>query len=513
MNFIKKRLFLIVCVMVFLVGVCLMVLSTMVRADNLKELAKIEAEYKNMSSLRSQVVHENVLSKLKKNAEDAQSDAARVAEIAGQSSKRPLLFKEVFPEPKESQTLFYEYFAENYCRAIDGFIQQLNGGDRPSTTEIDRLLQDHRERSGGVSGTGNLGGRYSPSMSDRSSSETLEDKLISGLYVSRAKKVSCYVNPDVFCCYDYWKSHPDGPRDTMLLDSWFTQLAAWIQEDVVLSINQLNRVEVSVLENPVKRLIEVSFGGAEAGTMMTGGATVTSRSSASAGQPSGALSSAGVAGIVNPSRLGLGGFQYDGYGGGNAAARRDANSGSRLPGYVMFQKSVGMGVPGVPGVPGMPMTMTMPGSVGTASGSEGSLTGTMTTPLTDRSSNDLIDVVHFEVAVIIDSTRINDFTNALQDIKYSADDPESSKRNQITILKLQIDPVDMEAEKTLGYRYGVASLSVLRLVCEYVFFKAGYEAYKPDPVKKLLLQETSGDSRTGFGYPGPGFGGGLSPQR
>jgi len=493
--------------MAFLVGVCLMVLGTMVRADNLKELAKIEAEYKNMSSLRSRVVHENVLSKLKKNAEDAQSDAARVAEIAGQSSKRPLLFKEVFPEPKESQTLFYEYFAENYCRAIDGFVQQLNGGDRPSTTEIDRLLQDHRERSGGVSGTGSLGGgRYSPSMSDRSSPETLEDKLISGLYLSRAKKVSCYVNPDAFCCYDYWKSHPDGPRDTMLLDSWFTQLAAWIQEDVVLSINQLNRVEASVLENPVKRLIEVSFGGAEAGTMMTGGATVTSRSSESAGKPSGLPFPAGVPGIGNPSRLGSG-FQYDGYGGGNAAARHDANSGSRLPGYVMFQKSVGMGVPGVPG---MPMTTTMPGSVGTASGSEGSLTGTMTTPLTDRSSNDLIDVVHFEVAVIIDSTRINDFTNALQDIKYSADDPESSKRNQITILKLQIDPVDMEAEKTLGYRYGVASLSVLRLVCEYVFFKAGYEAYKPEPVKKLLLQETS-DSRTGLGY--PGFGGGLSPQR
>jgi len=487
--------------MAFLVGVCLMVLGTMVRADNLKELAKIEAEYKNMSSLRSQVVHENVLSKLKKNAEDAQSDAARVAEIAGQSSKRPLLFKEVFPEPKESQTLFYEYFAENYCQAIDGFVQQLNGGDRPSTMEIDRLLQDHRDRSGGATGTGSLGGRYSPSMPNLTSPETLEDKLISGLYLSRAKKVSCYINPDAFCCYDYWKSHPDGPRDTMLLDSWFTQLAAWIQEDVVLSINQLNSVEASVLENPVKRLIEVSFGGAEAGTMMTDGATVTSRSSANLSSGAGVTT-----GIGNPSRLGLGGFQYGGYGGGNAAARHDTNSGSRLPGYVMTQKSVGTSAPG--------MGMFMPGAVspasGSASGSESSLTGTMTTPLTDRSSNDLIDVVHFEVAVIIDSTRINDFTNALQDIKYSAEDPESSKRNQITILKLQIDPVDMEGEKAVGYRYGVASLSVLRLVCEYVFFKAGYEAYKPDPVKKLLLQETS-DSKTGPGY--PGFGGGLSPQR
>ena len=56
----------------------------------------------------------------------------------------------------------------------------------------------------------------------------------------------------------------------MLRDSWFGQLSLWIQEDVTLSINQMNDIEASVMENPIKRLVEISFCGNVSGSGQMG---------------------------------------------------------------------------------------------------------------------------------------------------------------------------------------------------------------------------------------------------
>jgi len=47
----------------------------------------------------------------------------------------------------------------------------------------------------------------------------------------------------------------------------------------------------------------------------------------------------------------------------------------------------------------------------------------------------------------------------------------------------------------------------LDLVCEYQFYRAGYDTIKPEIIKKQLgqLEATQGPNNTGFGGPPTGF--------
>ena len=436
MNFIKKRLFLIGCVAAFLAGVGFFVPAMMINAGNMKDFSGIEAEYNKVSNTMARnAVHNNVLAKLQENRDRIHEDAQKVVLLAQQTSNRPLIYQKVFPKPWEesSKIIYYRNFADAYYKLIDRFIgEYLGGGPRPSPAEEEKIREEYRKTS--VDGGRGMGGAFSTGASRTSMAETPEAILIDELRRDRAGQINVYVSPDSFCCYDYWKNHGGtGNAEALLMDSWFTQVAAWIEEDVVLSINQVNR-GASVLKNPVKRLIEISFAGGPA-------------------TPSGdrATTSSTRTGTVSRQQESL-------------VGRREQNSESYLPDYVIRKSSSG------------------------SREEQEVLTGTLTTSMTKRASDELIDVVHFELAVIVDTTAVIDFINALQSLKHDRQDPDRYKRNQITVLEYVLEPVDVEQEIVAGYHYGPASLGVMRIVCEYFFFKSGYEKYKPEPVKDLFQQ-------------------------
>jgi hypothetical protein len=58
------------------------------------------------------------------------------------------------------------------------------------------------------------------------------------------------------------------------------------------------------------------------------------------------------------------------------------------------------------------------------------------------------------------------------------------KHNQISILESQIRPIDFASNEHQNYRYGPDPVVEVDLICEYIFNKNGYEAIKPDLVKK-----------------------------
>jgi len=446
MNFLKKKLFLIICVLVFLLGIALFVPALTINTTNITEFAKIEKEYKKVVDLDRQKVHRNVLEQLQANANLADQQAEETSRQILLTTARQLISDKVFPKPEESsRIIYYRQFANKYCFLIRNFINALKGGDRPSKRVELNYLEEYRKRAGATS---------SSSSSERSSTdiaanlkpETPEEKLLDDLRLTQAKKISIYINPACFCCYDYWKDHDgNGPTDTMLTDSWFTQLALWIQEDVILSLGQINKADASVLENPLKRLIEISFAGSPAGAGLSHSPTGTAPQKTSSG---------------------------------TSANRLRTGSEKLLPTYVISQSD--------------PLLNTA------------SYSGNLITPYDGRACDDLIDVVQFELAVIIDTTRIIDFINVLQSTKKSESGSESGERNQITVLDMQLAPVDVQGERAAGYHYGTASLGVLRLNCEYVFFKAGYERIQPDPVKALFQQDQNssgairGSARRGF---------------
>jgi len=449
-EFIKKRSFLIVCLALFLFGLGLFVPGMMIGADNSEALREVKDKYDSAAGLGKRVVHDNEVARLKKNASQADDDLKKVDELAANTSNRPLIFEKVFPAPRPGTSQFYYgKFGENHSELINGLIRQLNGDDRPSEIEE----KDAIEKAGEGSNVSRREGydSYRPTMTgafgrSQQNTNTLSDQLIFELRDNRAKNISIYCSTDAFCCYDYWKGHPGTGKTSLLQsNSWFTQLAYWIEQDVVLSILQINSNTASVKENPVKRLIEISFSGSKVDDE-TGG-TYTSR---------------------DKSDMGI-------------ITRRRTDSHGILPTYVIRK----MG--------GRDADAGITGDVTGAN--TGNITGNMVSSWTGHVSDETAHVVHFELGVIIDTTQVIAFMNALQSQKEAG---KINQRNQITVLEWQMEPLEIEKEKFAGFHYGSGSLTTLRLICEYIFFREGYAKYMPKPVKKLFEEdEVASDSGAG----------------
>jgi hypothetical protein len=122
-----------------------------------------------------------------------------------------------------------------------------------------------------------------------------------------------------------------------------------------------------------------------------------------------------------------------------------------------------------------------------------SIAGVRTNPCTRRISDKDIDVVHFDVAVIVDTKAILPFMQKLcsaKEHKFSGWDNSSKeqtfKHNQITVLEYEVASIN-RGDRTHGlYRYGEDAVVELDLICEYIFDKVGYDEVKPDAVKKSI---------------------------
>jgi hypothetical protein len=121
----------------------------------------------------------------------------------------------------------------------------------------------------------------------------------------------------------------------------------------------------------------------------------------------------------------------------------------------------------------------------------------LTQPCTGRFSNEDIDVIHFDVAVLVRADAVLPFMQKLCSAKEhkfkgwdgKLDPPKTYKHNQITILESNIRPVEQEMTEHMLYRYGEDAVVELELICEYIFNKAGYDPIQPDSIKKELKGE------------------------
>ncbi len=117
----------------------------------------------------------------------------------------------------------------------------------------------------------------------------------------------------------------------------------------------------------------------------------------------------------------------------------------------------------------------------------------LTESCTGRVSNDDIDVVHFNVILVISAKGILPFMEELCGAKqhtfrgfWGQGQQQVFKHNQITILESNIESIDREDQEHEFYRYGEDGVIKLDLICEYIFNKKGYAEIKPELVKKSL---------------------------
>jgi len=114
-------------------------------------------------------------------------------------------------------------------------------------------------------------------------------------------------------------------------------------------------------------------------------------------------------------------------------------------------------------------------------------------PCTGRFSNNDIDVVHFNVVVVVGTRAIMPFMQELCSAKQhrfrgwdGKGQEQVFKHNQITVLESKVEPVDREDDVHKLYRYGEDAVVELNLVCEYIFNKAGYGEVKPKAVEESI---------------------------
>lgn len=424
MSFIKKHLCLVLCAVGVLVGAGCLTMGLFMGSANATERAAINRQASAVDRFRRQAVHDDELVHYQSSADRVGANADQIKLQAHQTTDRPLISDEVFPAPAGKPLVSYRPFARRYCRVLEGFLEQLNAKDRPSTEEIkrDRLRTDSVSQDDFRSNLNRS--RNQPGSEMKSQEERLDEDF----YRRRAQEISVYASVNAFSCYgQWWSADWEGTdSDILFSNGWYTQIAAWIQQDIVATIVQMNQGSASVADSPVKRLIEISFAGRKFGAAAGPGRTSTPR-------------------IRSQGRS------------NNALTRR--GSSDTLPGYVTVSASARNAQPA----------------------------NQIVNPWTKRQSGKVYDVVHFEIAVILDSTTINDFLNVLQGEKVTevkgVNESETIRRNQITVLQYETLQVDHKNEKKDGYYYGNDSLTGLRLVCEYVFFKEGYDHLKPQVVK------------------------------
>jgi len=262
-----------------------------------------------------------------------------------------------------------------------------------------------------------------------------QNAMVDALCLARAEKIAVYANPGLFTWYPFWENYQFKSADQALQDAWYSQVAYWIYEDIIATIGRMNAGSAKVAKSDVKRLLGVSFSG-----------PVQVQASSS------------------PYAAGY----YD-------TPSMAAASYADRPAYVLNN------------------------TFAAASWAE---------PWTGRVCDDRIDVVHFAVSVVLDSRAVLKFMHELCSTKqhtyrenFVANGPQkTAQHNQITILQNDIEPVLRETDPVhTYYRYGNASVVRLNLVCEYLFYRQGYDAVKPDIIKEQL-SPTQSDS-TGAGQP------------
>lgn len=193
------------------------------------------------------------------------NDANQIALLAIQSTHRQIIRVEpndfngvydIFPKPTSESQFIFEGFGQRYCQTVDALITRINARDCPTETELKTALESAPARS-------RSGPRLS-SLVPRASSfgawDEVKATIVEELCRERAESASVYANPTNLSGYEYWRRYKYSTgMQRATEDCWYYQLAYWVIEDVIDTIDKMNTGSNSVFTSPVKRLITVNF--------------------------------------------------------------------------------------------------------------------------------------------------------------------------------------------------------------------------------------------------------------
>jgi hypothetical protein len=202
-------------------------------------------------------------------------DANNIETLMVQSTKRELLTYDIFPDTKETSPLLFEAVRRGYLRGVEAMVQRLEAGDPPTDAEIDAALEKSPTRSmynrGGRTGGGGAYG-YGGSMGRNYRTMPEADRrILDKLCEDRARGIRVYASPADLDGYIFWSDWKYENKNKSMRQSWYWQVGYWILEDIVDTIEAMNRNGSCVLDCPVKRITGITLAQGKQGARMIGG--------------------------------------------------------------------------------------------------------------------------------------------------------------------------------------------------------------------------------------------------
>lgn len=432
--FLKKYSALILPACLLLAGLFLFVPTMLVgRSVNNKKEA-VQQMARELDDLARTTPSKTEAEQIKQVLERLKQEVETVESMALQTTQRELIKYGIFPMSADTSSQVYLDFGRRYRAAVEQLITaRLKALDAPSESEI-------RARSGqsvgaGYGGAGAMGGEYiggGPGTTIGGRTSASLSPMVDALCMAQAEKITMYANPRVFSWYDFWDSYQFVGSDPALRDCWMAQVAYWIYEDVVTSIEVLNAGSERVADSAVKRLMGVSFQRPVTDLLTP----------YSPGTP------VGMGGLGGIGRTGI----------------------SDLPVFVL---------------PGRNSPLVSRPWTGRTGSEELDVVHFAVSVIVD---NRFVQAFLKELC----SSKPHTFREGFQE----TGKVQQAQHNQITILQSTFSSVDKQSQSHLYYRYGTDAVMRIDLVCEYLFYRKAYDEIKPEPVKILLEQSAQSTSMT-----------------
>jgi len=256
MNFVRRYLAFLAPIGIVIVTVVLFVPTLLTGRSISKEMEASIAQGRKIISMQSNTPPRMQAEVEKLYQGEHKKDADEVVQLARRSTQRELINYGIFPKPKDTSQQVFVQFGAQYRTAIEELIKSMSALDAPSDLDI------RKETEIDGSGTGRaIGGQFGRLGASRTvgAKKGSRDVIVDAVCNKRAESVLVYANPNSFGWYGFWENYKYSGLDTAMKDCWHSQVAYWIYEDVVATINKINAGCDCVYTSGVKRLVGVSF--------------------------------------------------------------------------------------------------------------------------------------------------------------------------------------------------------------------------------------------------------------
>jgi hypothetical protein len=256
----KKNISLIIPAAITTLAVMLFIPTVIIQGKISKRLEQSQRLGKEVESAIRSAVPARQFEIVKTYEDKHQQDACDIQKLAIKTTQRALLSYKIFPEPEESSRQIFDEFKKTYNTAFERLIKDMNALDAPTDIEIRKEI-------------GSIQSETPTGSPDRQATDKGSEKIIDLICKKRCEQIPCYAKPQVFSGYAFWNNWEYRGTEPAVRDCWYCQLAYWIHEDVVDTINKINASSNTVANSSVKRLLGIRFASPDAANIETSNGT------------------------------------------------------------------------------------------------------------------------------------------------------------------------------------------------------------------------------------------------